>query len=213
MTRRAGSSLGEGSVNALTPAHEDSAAAEPNAGADAGAGTGPDAPMRGSSGPRVLIVMGVSGSGKTTVGRMLAERVGWSFVDADDHHPHANVAKMARGEPLTDEDRVPWLQRLRSLIDAALVEDTPMVLACSALKQRYRDVLGVGDPRLVLVYLRGDEARIAERMRARTDHFFRPDLLHSQFEALEEPRDALVVDVESTPEVLTDHIVRTLALA
>lgn len=162
--------------------------------------------------PHVVIVMGVSGSGKTTVGRLLADRTGWTFVDADDHHPPANVAKMTRGEPLTDEDRMPWLKRLRALIDDALATDAPMVLACSALKQRYRQVLGIGDPRVTLVYLRGDEARIAERMRARSDHFFRPALLHSQFEALEEPEDALVVDVDAAPEAITSAIVGALSL-
>lgn len=170
-------------------------------------------PAPESRGPRVVIIMGVSGSGKTTVGRLLADRMGWTFVDADDHHPPANVAKMARGEPLTDEDRMPWLERLRALIDDALATDAPMVIACSALKQRYREVLGVGDPCLALVYLRGDEARIAERMRARSDHFFRPALLNSQFEALEEPVDALVVDVDATPEAITNVIVRALSQA
>jgi gluconokinase len=166
---------------------------------------------RDSRGPRVVIVMGVSGSGKTTIGHLLAVRMGWAFVDADDHHPPANVAKMARGEPLTDQDRMPWLARLRAMVDDALTKDAPMVLACSALKQRYREILGVGDPHLALVYLRGDEARIAERMRARSDHFFQPALLHSQFEALEEPEDALVVDVDATPEDITSAIVRVLS--
>ncbi len=162
---------------------------------------------------RVVIVMGVSGCGKTTVGRLVAQRAHWAFVDADDHHPPANVAKMARGEPLDDDDRMPWLQRLRRLIDAALAGGGALVLACSALKRSYRDVLGVGDPRIALVYLRGDEALIAERMRRRTEHFFRPELLHSQFEALEEPAEALVVDVDATPEELSERIVARLDVA
>lgn len=183
----------------------------PTSGGPSGPTDQSEDPAAGTRGPRVVIVMGVSGSGKTTVGRMVAARMGWAFVDADDHHPPANVAKMARGEALTDEDRMPWLARLRALIDASLTNDAPMVLACSALKRRYREILRVGDPRLALVFLRGDETRIAERMRARTDHYFRAALLHSQFEALEEPVDALVVDVDATPEAITDDIVHLLS--
>ncbi|NDJ36927.1 MAG: gluconokinase [Chloroflexi bacterium] len=136
--------------------------------------------------------MGVSGSGKTTVGTALAEAVGWPFHDADDYHPPENVEKMTEGRPLTDSDRWPWLDRLRDLIVGA---PGPLVLACSALKASYRDRLTPPGARVEFVYLRGSFSAIAARMRQR-EHFMPPGLLRSQFDALEEPTNALIVPVE-----------------
>ncbi|MEO6060664.1 MAG: gluconokinase [Thermoflexales bacterium] len=157
--------------------------------------------------PVFVVVMGVSGSGKTTIGRALASRLGWRFYDADDHHPASNVEKMRQGTPLTDEDRAPWLAALRRVIDASIENREPGILACSALKQRYRDVLT--GPRLRFVHLRGDLASIRARMEGR-QHFMPVKLLESQFLALEEPVDAIVVDVTLSVEAQVDYIVAAL---
>jgi gluconokinase len=145
----------------------------------------------------IAVLMGVCGCGKTTVGRALAERIGWPFHDADDFHPPANVAKMVAGEPLSDDDRRPWLDRLASEMAAINARGDNAILACSALKQSYRDRLSrAGDVRYV--YLRGDEATIAPRLAARAGHYMPASLLTSQFAALEEPSDAMVVDIRSS---------------
>jgi len=141
----------------------------------------------------IILVMGVSGVGKTTVGQALAQQLGWSFADADDFHPAANVAKMRAGIPLTDADRAPWLQSLRATIAFWLAAGQSAVLACSALKQAYREQLLVG-PEVKLVFLRADLNLIAERMAARHGHYMNPALLRSQFDVLEAPRDALCLD-------------------
>ena len=148
-----------------------------------------------SAHPQVIIVMGVSGAGKTTVGAALAEHLGWTFLDADDFHPRQNIAKMSRGEPLTDDDRGPWLVSLGNRILDALAAGEPVVLAISALKTSYREQLHAGDPRVALVYLRGTYDMIHRRMMQRSDHFFDAELLSSQFAALEEPADAVVVEI------------------
>jgi len=160
----------------------------------------------------VIVLMGVSGSGKTTVGTRLAEALGWTFADGDDFHPSANVEKMRRGEPLTDADRWPWLRALRDYIGERLATDAPAVVACSALKAAYREVLLDDNPGAELVYLRGDYALIRERMEARPDHFFDAEMLDSQFEALEEPApdEALVVDIDAPPDEIVDTIRRRL---
>ncbi len=150
--------------------------------------------------PLVILLMGVSGCGKTTLGRLLAARLGWAFFDGDDFHPPQNVARMARGEPLSDEDRRGWLAALAALVDDRLAANAPAVLACSALKASYRAGLRCGDPRVALVYLRGSYGVIHPRLMARRGHFMPPGLLVSQFAALEEPTDALVVPVEAPPE-------------
>jgi carbohydrate kinase (thermoresistant glucokinase family) len=149
--------------------------------------------------PAVLLVMGVSGSGKSTTGRALADALGWAFADADDLHPRANVAKMSAGHPLTDSDRAPWLDSVRDRIAAALAADAPCVVACSALKQAYRDHLFVNRQRMRLVYLRGPRALLAARLAARAGHFMPPGLLDSQLAGLEEPADALVADIAAPP--------------
>ena len=160
--------------------------------------------------PAFLIVMGVSGSGKTTVGRALAARLGWAFHDADEHHPAENVAKMARGIPLTDADRGPWLASLCALITRAMGAGECGVLACSALKQRYRDVLSI--PGVRCVHLRGDIALIRARMEARA-HFMPVALLESQFAALEAPLDAIVIDIEPPVDVQVEAIVAAAGLS
>ena len=153
----------------------------------------------------VIVLMGVTGSGKTTVGRELARELGWRFYDADDFHPAANVEKMSRGIPLDDRDREPWLDALRELVSVCLARGESAVLACSALKERYREYLLVDDD-VKLVYLKGDEEVIRERLANRQGHFMKASLLDSQFAALEEPERALRVDVASTPK----EIIKTI---
>ena len=148
---------------------------------------------------QVIVVMGVSGSGKTTVGAKLAQELGWQFYDADDFHSEANREKMAQGMALNDEDRAEWLASLRGLIRKHLEEGSSCVLACSALKQRYRDTLAVNE-KVRFAYLRGSFEQVETRMKRRKDHYMPVQLLQSQFEALEEPRDAVVVDISHTPE-------------
>jgi gluconokinase len=157
----------------------------------------------------VVVVMGVSGSGKTTVGRALAEKTGWPYFDADDYHSSANIAKMRAGTALIDEDRKPWLERLHALIQEWLAHDTNAILGCSALTAAYRKHLGT-DARLRWVYLKADRALLAERLRRRTGHFMNPTLLDSQLLTLEEPADALVLDASQNPAMLADEIVRNL---
>ena len=150
----------------------------------------------------VILLMGVTGSGKTTVGQALAQSLQWQFADADDFHPASNVAKMRAGIPLDDADRAPWLAALRTQIDKWLHAGTNAVLACSALKQAYRDELVVS-PGVRIVYLRGRSDLIEERLKERHGHYMDPNLLPSQFATLEEPMDALVVDVDaSVPDIL-----------
>jgi gluconokinase len=161
----------------------------------------------------VVILTGVASSGKTTVGEVLAQRLGWRFYDGDDFHSARNREKMHRGEPLTDEDRKPWLEELHELIIRCEREGENAVLACSALKQAHRDRLTAGSHDVRLVYLKGPRDLIATRLAARHGHFFDPALLQSQFDALEEPSDALAVDISGTPEHIADAIVDGLALA
>ncbi len=160
----------------------------------------------------VILVMGVSGSGKTTVGRAVARTVGGRFYDADDYHSPANVAKMRSGTPLTDEDRADWLRDLRSRIDGWLLEDDTVVLACSALTTRIRKVLGAERDGVRVVYLRGAKELIQARMRGR-EHFMPPALLDSQFALLEPPEDALELDVSQPPEELVTRVITELHLA
>ncbi|MCP9450412.1 MAG: gluconokinase [Nitrospira sp.] len=151
--------------------------------------------------PVVILIMGVSGSGKTTVGRLLAEQIGWHFADADDFHSTDNRDKLAKGIPLTDEDRQPWLNAIRSAIASWVAQGRPTVLACSALKAAYRSYLVQGWEDVVRsVYLKGSADLIARRLADRTDHFMHKDLLASQFETLEEPGDALTVAIDESPD-------------
>lgn len=159
----------------------------------------------------IVIVMGVSGSGKTTVGQRIAAALGWRFRDADDFHPPGNIAKMTAGIPLTDEDRAPWLAVLRELLENTLAADEALVLACSALKRSYRERLSVDAARQRWVYLRAPRELIAERLKARQGHYMPAAMLDSQLAALEVPEDALVVDVSTAdPDTLVATILGEL---
>lgn len=151
--------------------------------------------MSSRRGPLALVVIGVSGSGKTTVGRRLAAELGWEFLDADAFHPPENVAKMAAGQPLTDADRAPWLAALARVLAEAVGAGRGVVLACSALKRAYRDVLRSAGPGVAFLYLRCEPDLVRERVAARPGHFFPAALVDTQFAALEEPDPAVEDDV------------------
>ncbi len=151
-----------------------------------------------------LVVMGVAGSGKSTVAERAAGRLGWEYVDADDYHPPENVAKMRRGEALNDADRAGWLAALAALLADRASRGVHVVLACSALKQAYRDRLAQGAP-FRLVYLKGTRELLASRLAGRRNHFMNPGLLDSQLATLEEPRDAMVLDVARSADALADE--------
>ncbi len=160
---------------------------------------------------QVVMLMGVCGTGKSTVGRLLAQRLAWPFFDGDDFHPEANRKKMESGQPLDDDDRRPWLEALRDLIRRRLTAAGPAVLACSALKQSYRQLMVLDDPRILLVHLTGPPEILAQRLRLRRDHFMPPGLLGSQLQILEPPGgEALTLDVEASPETLCDLILEAM---
>jgi gluconokinase len=159
----------------------------------------------------ILLLMGVTGAGKTTVGRALAGELHWRFADADDYHSSANIAKMHAGVPLTDADRAPWLQALRDAIAAWIRANENVVLACSALKASYRETLVVS-PEVKLIYLRASPELIAARVAARTGSYMNPQLVPSQFATLEEPQDALVVDASGTVQQIVSQIRSALGL-
>jgi gluconokinase len=148
----------------------------------------------------VIVIMGPAGAGKTTIGRSLAVELGWRFVDGDEAHPAGNIEKMHAGIPLTDADREPWLMTLHTIAAQAIDRDEPTVIACSALKERYRLMLRGGLAPVRFVYLQATEAVLQHRLAARESHFFNPALLATQLAALEEPADALVVDASWPPE-------------
>jgi len=163
--------------------------------------------------PCALIVMGVSGSGKSTVGEALAERLGWRFEDGDKFHPASNVAKMHAGIPLTDDDRWPWLKAIADEIDRACEAGSPAVIACSALKRAYREILVHGRRDVRIVYLRGDQPLIAHRLALRKGHFMPPGLLTSQFQTLEPPggdESVVTVSIDAPVETIVDDAVRQL---
>ena len=156
----------------------------------------------------VIVLMGVSGAGKTTVGQLLASQLGWDFADADDYHPAANVEKMRTGIPLTDADRAPWLKTLRALIAGWIAAGKNEVLACSALKHAYRETLQVA-PEVQIVYLKGTPQLLHQRLHSRHGHFMTEQMLESQLATLEEPEHALVVNVDRSPaEIVTAIQVR-----
>ena len=162
----------------------------------------------------IVIVFGVSGAGKTTIGKLLAEQFGWRFYEADDFHPSANIEKMRSGLPLADEDRWPWLNLLREQITRSLAAKENAVLACSALKRAYRERLRIGND-VKFVFLRGNYALIENQLRRRRGHFMNPALLRSQFADLEEPRsveDAVTIELGRTPEELVEEIKTKLKL-
>lgn len=158
-----------------------------------------------------IILMGVSGSGKTTIGQKLARRLGCPFYDGDDFHPPENVAKMAAGAPLNDEDRAGWLAALAGLICKEIKNNQNGVMACSALKEKYRHVLRVDPDQVQFVFLRGAYDVILARMETRVGHYMKPDMLASQFQTLEEPQDALIEDVSLEPDVIVRDILDKLA--
>jgi gluconokinase len=165
--------------------------------------------------PCALIVMGVSGSGKSTIAEKLAERLGWHYEDGDKFHPASNVAKMSAGHPLTDEDRWPWLQAIADKIDRTCKTGEPIVIACSALKHSYRDVLVHGRDDVRIVYLRGTQELIASRLSQRKGHFMPPGLLASQFKTLEPPdpdENPLTVSIDASIEEIVDDIIGQLRL-
>jgi gluconokinase len=163
--------------------------------------------MPASLSPKVIIIMGVSGAGKTTIGQLLSTELGCPFYDGDDFHPQTNIDKMRQGIPLTDQDRDAWLTALQALIRRLIDVQQLAVIACSALKQSYRDRLRDNHSReMVFVYLKGDRNLIQQRLLARTGHFMKADLLKSQFDALEEPTGVLTVDVHQDPNVIVEQI-------
>lgn len=163
-------------------------------------------------GPMVIVLMGVTGSGKTTVGTMLAKDMGWDFHDADDFHPAENVEKMRQGIPLNDEDRIPWLNALAEQIKHSHDTKKGIVLACSALKHAYRELLRKDKVPVQFVYLCGPHDLIKERLESRKGHYMNPALLPSQFAALEEPQDALYMDISPDPSEIVISIRKELML-
>jgi carbohydrate kinase (thermoresistant glucokinase family) len=165
--------------------------------------------------PPAIVVMGVSGAGKTTVAQALATRLKWPFVDGDSLHPKANIEKMKSGQPLDDADRVPWLAAIGAWLDARAKADEPCVVSCSALKRAYRQTLHGGRPQVEIVYLHGSQALIAQRLATRKGHFMPASLLASQFRDLEPPtpdEGALTVEIDQSVEAIVDEIINRLAL-
>lgn len=160
----------------------------------------------------IIIVMGVSGSGKTTVGKLLAESLGWNFSDADAFHSPENVKKMRRGIPLTEADRQPWLEALQAAIKQWLQENTNVVLACSALKDSYRQFLVVDRDSIQLVYLKGTYDLIQKRLQERQNHYMSETLLQSQFDALEEPLNTVYIDISQSPQAILQNIKAVLKI-
>jgi gluconokinase len=166
--------------------------------------------------PCALVVMGVSGSGKSTIGEKLAQRLGWSYEDGDRFHPPSNVAKMSAGQPLTDEDRWPWLRAIADEIDRVCEAGEHAVIACSALKRAYRGVLVHGRNDVRIIYLKGTQELIASRLAQRKGHFMPPGLLASQFKTLEPPgpdENPVTVSIDAPVETIVDDIVRQLGLS
>ena len=159
----------------------------------------------------IILLMGTTGAGKTTIGKLLAAKLGWAFVDADDFHPPANIEKMKHGIPLTDADRWPWLEKIHSELLRLDQAGKHVVLACSALKESYRKQLSAGLD-LRLVYLRGSYEVMRSHIEGRHGHFAGESILAGQFADLEEPHDALVVDVNATPEEIADQVIHRLNL-
>jgi gluconokinase len=158
--------------------------------------------------PKLFLLMGVSGCGKSTIGKALAHQLGWDFYDADDFHQPHNIAKMAGGIPLADEDRAPWFASLHELISSCLNANRSAVLACSALKESYRQQLLEDNDGVQIIYLKGSFTLIRSRMISRASHYMKLSMLQSQFDALEEPRDALVIDASLSVEEVVAQILK-----
>jgi gluconokinase len=159
-----------------------------------------------ASTPRIILIMGVSGSGKTTIGRRVAAALGWPYFEADDFHSVANKEKMAQGIPLNDADREPWLATIRAKMDECRAAGQSAVFTCSALKEKYRAALLTPGDDTLLVYLRGSFETIQARVAQRQGHYMKAGLVESQFEALEEPKDAFTLDVTLAPEEIVQAI-------
>jgi gluconokinase len=157
--------------------------------------------------PQAIILMGVSGCGKTAVGLKLSQTLGWPFFDGDDFHSTENIAKMSKGIPLNDDDRAPWLAKLHDLIADHFLVGKSIILACSALKKKYRDQLEEGNAGTLFVYLKGDFDLILRRISNREDHYMKDEMLRSQFDDLEEPADAFIVDISKSPEEVVEEII------
>jgi gluconokinase len=171
--------------------------------------------MNGDKPPVVIVLMGVSGCGKSTVGTELSQALGWPFRDADSFHPPANVEKMSQSIPLTDDDRWPWLDAIGAWMDEHLARGEPGIVSCSALKRAYRARIGAKRQGVRLIYLLGSQDMIASRLAARTDHYMPPALLESQFATLEEPgpeERALVVGIAMPPRYMAASIIEKLGL-
>ena len=160
----------------------------------------------------LIIITGVSGVGKTTIGKLLSENMGWTFYEGDDYHTDVNLAKMRNGTPLTDDDRWPWLNALRTKISEIVLHEKDAVLSCSALKESYRMGLGSGLKDIVFVYLRGDYHLVRNRISARVGHFMSADLLVSQYSDLEEPHNGIIVDAALEPMEIINYLKRALSL-
>lgn len=156
----------------------------------------------------IVLLMGPAGSGKTTVGKLLADQLSWEFVDGDDFHPPANIAKMSQGIPLTDEDRLPWLQSIRDAMLQWQAQGRSAVVACSALKRSYRVLLGIGSNAkdIKLVYLKGTYDLLLERLHSRTGHYMKEQMLASQLTDLEEPADAITINISRSPEQIVSEV-------
>ncbi|MHB1688346.1 MAG: gluconokinase [Ignavibacteriaceae bacterium] len=157
----------------------------------------------------VLIIMGVSGSGKTTIGKLLSDKLGWRFYEGDEYHPKENIEKMKNGISLNDEDRKPWLMKLRSIIEESISKKNNIIISCSALKESYRKILQVNNE-VNFVYLKGSFEMVEKRMKEREDHFMKPGMLQSQFDALDEPKNAIIVDIENSSEKITINILNKI---
>ena len=160
-----------------------------------------------------FIVMGVAGCGKSTVGKLLADTLGWKYIEGDEYHPEENVKKMSSGIPLNDDDRYGWLVSLRTEIEKAKVKGESIVLGCSALKEKYRAILRKNDDDITFVFLKGSFEIIQQRLEKRAHHFMKAGMLQSQFDALEEPADALVCEVTMTPEEIVHHVLNKMHIS
>ena len=162
---------------------------------------------------QAIVLMGVSGCGKTTVGRLLSHQLGWLFIESDDYHSNSDVQKMSNGIPLTDDDRWPWLDRLHQLLHEHCQRGQSLIMACSALKQVYRDRLAHDLPAVTFVLLLGDESLISERMRRRSGHFMKAGMLRSQLDILEPPHGSLIISIDQPPEHIVAAICQALSLS
>jgi len=160
----------------------------------------------------IILVMGVSGSGKTTIGQQLAKSLNFQFRDADEFHSDENIQKMRNNIPLTDADRQPWLETMQAAIDQWLEQNQNVVLTCSALKQKYRQMLWRDAEQIKIVYLKGTFELIESRLKQRQDHFMKSDLLKSQFEDLEEPEGVILADISQTPSEIIEKIRKAFIL-